>query len=292
MYDPALDVFVLAAELGSFSRAAEKSFITPSAVIQKINRLENDLNVRLFDRTPQGVTLTPAGEYLLTESRALIERCRDIRSHLAGYACRLDETVLFGMNQIHVARLIYDLWPEYSEWDPGVTLSSYTFGQAADDVRPDTDLIEGICYNEPSWQKRFTFCPVTYTRLSLLVSQDSPLAECPVLTPELLNGVTLAAILRGASPEYDRLTDDLRSRGFAVEEYGTLSPPVIIRCLEAGKPVVIHNCWRDPHPHGRVVPFLPEYRVPYGFFLSRTASPAARRFIDFLKKRPTAVEPL
>ena len=293
MYDPALDVFVLVAELGSFSKAAERSFITPSAVIQKINHLENDLSVRLFDRSRKGVTLTPAGQYLLLESRALIERCSDIRTHLASYAERYDETVLFGTNQVHVAHLIYDFWPAFSEQHPGITLSSYAFNKDATDVRPDTDLIEGLLYHEPSWQKGFTFYPFTYTRLSLLVSEDSPLAACRILTPEYLDKrIPLVSIERGVSEEYDHIAGDLREYGFMVEEVSNLSPSVIINCLESRKPVVIPHCWRDPHPHSKTIPFLPEYRTPYGFFLSHTASHAARSFIEYLKKQSETIAPL
>ena len=85
MYNPALDTFVRAAELGSFSKVAEESYISPSAVIQQINHLEGDLNVRLFSRNKKGVSLTPAGEYLLLESRALIQRSNDIRTHLSQF---------------------------------------------------------------------------------------------------------------------------------------------------------------------------------------------------------------
>ncbi|MBR3304326.1 MAG: LysR family transcriptional regulator [Christensenellaceae bacterium] len=292
MYNHTLDLFVLVAELGSFSKAAEKYFITPSAVIQKINHLEDDLNVRLLDRTKKGVTLTPAGQYLLSESKALIERSRDIRSHLQAFSDRTNRTVLFGTNQVHVAHLIYELWPDYSEKYPGTDLSSYSFNKDATDVLPNTDLIEGILYDEPAWQKGFTFYPLTYTRLSVLVSEDSSLASAGTLRPEQISGMTVVVIERGVSSEYDRIQDDLRKWGCIVEEVDNLSPSVIIDSLNTGKPVIIPNCWKDPHPHGRTVQFSPEYRMPYGFFLSRTASPAARDFIDHLKKHKPDIPPL
>ncbi|WP_244660689.1 helix-turn-helix domain-containing protein, partial [Lactobacillus nasalidis] len=40
LYDPHLDIFLQAAELGSFSKAAEANYITPSAVIKQIDLLE------------------------------------------------------------------------------------------------------------------------------------------------------------------------------------------------------------------------------------------------------------
>ena len=51
MYNPQLETFLRAADAGSFSKAAEAAYITPTAVIKQINLLEADLGVRLFERT-------------------------------------------------------------------------------------------------------------------------------------------------------------------------------------------------------------------------------------------------
>lgn len=72
LYDPHLDLFLKVAELGSFSKAAEASFITPSAVIKQINLLEEDVGVRLFERTHRGLTLTKAGESLKKDAEELM----------------------------------------------------------------------------------------------------------------------------------------------------------------------------------------------------------------------------
>lgn len=48
------------ADAGSFNKAAEKAFITPTAVIKQINLLEEGLGVKLFERTHRGLNLTKA----------------------------------------------------------------------------------------------------------------------------------------------------------------------------------------------------------------------------------------
>lgn len=48
MYNPQLDTFVAVAEQGSFSKAAEKLYITPTAVMKQINALESHLGFALF----------------------------------------------------------------------------------------------------------------------------------------------------------------------------------------------------------------------------------------------------
>ena len=64
--------FVLVADLRSFTRAAEASGATQSAVSLKLKRLEQRLGCRLLERTPRSVTLTDDGEAFLTRARDLL----------------------------------------------------------------------------------------------------------------------------------------------------------------------------------------------------------------------------
>lgn len=58
----ALNAFVVAARMGSFSKAAEELHVTPAAVSQQIRQLEDVLEVALFHRLHRGLALTEAGQ--------------------------------------------------------------------------------------------------------------------------------------------------------------------------------------------------------------------------------------
>ena len=51
MYNPQLETFIKVVDRGSFSKAAEDLFISPSAVIKQINILETNLGLKLLKRT-------------------------------------------------------------------------------------------------------------------------------------------------------------------------------------------------------------------------------------------------
>lgn len=85
LYHPLLDTFVCAADCGSLSRAAEKLFLSPTAVKKQLDSLEKLLDLQLLERTHQGVKLTPAGEalyrdalYLAEYSRSALEKARKL----------------------------------------------------------------------------------------------------------------------------------------------------------------------------------------------------------------------
>ena len=64
MYNPQLDTFICVVESGSFSKAAERLYISAPAVIKQINALENSLDIQLFERTHRGLVVTEAGKSL------------------------------------------------------------------------------------------------------------------------------------------------------------------------------------------------------------------------------------
>ena len=72
MYNPQLDTFICVVEAGSFSKAADKLYISPPAVIKQINSLENNLGVQLCARTHRGLVVTAAGESLYQDAKYMV----------------------------------------------------------------------------------------------------------------------------------------------------------------------------------------------------------------------------
>src|SRR5205085_3729052 len=66
--------FITVARLRSFARASRELYLSPPALTAHIQRLENELGVKLFSRTTRKIELTQAGNELLVPlERALIE---------------------------------------------------------------------------------------------------------------------------------------------------------------------------------------------------------------------------
>lgn len=110
MYNPQLETFIRVADAGSFSKAAEEAFITPTAVIKQINILESSLGVKLFDRTHRGLTLTKAGRSLYQDTKYIIRYCKDSVTR-AKNAMQEDMNVIrVGSSPMTPAQLLMELW--------------------------------------------------------------------------------------------------------------------------------------------------------------------------------------
>lgn len=68
----AVEAFVLVAELGSFTRAADALGVTQAGVSLQLRRLEAQVGQRLLDRTPRHVRLSAQGEAFLPHARDLL----------------------------------------------------------------------------------------------------------------------------------------------------------------------------------------------------------------------------
>ncbi|MCO1654851.1 LysR family transcriptional regulator [Pseudonocardia humida] len=80
--------FVVVAEELHFSRAAARLFVAQQALSRDVGRLEQQLGVRLFDRTTRRVALTAAGAELLDRSRALLAHHDEVVRDLGAVTSR------------------------------------------------------------------------------------------------------------------------------------------------------------------------------------------------------------
>lgn len=79
-------LFNCVAQLGSFSRAAERLQLPKSTVSTALTRLEGKLGTRLLERSTRHLRLTEAGFHLLEEISPLFARLEDVADHLQGQA--------------------------------------------------------------------------------------------------------------------------------------------------------------------------------------------------------------
>lgn len=81
-----LRLFLLAAEEGSLTRAAERGFIAPSALSKRITDLEHGLKVKLFQRHPRGLVLTDAGHTLVRHAQHLERNVGDLERDMTTFS--------------------------------------------------------------------------------------------------------------------------------------------------------------------------------------------------------------
>ncbi len=93
-----LKTFVTVAEEQHLTRAAERLFTSQPAISAHIKALEEELGVILFNRTPKGMQLTPAGEQLLERAQRALTAASEFMHHAKGMQDELIGSVRIGLN--------------------------------------------------------------------------------------------------------------------------------------------------------------------------------------------------
>lgn len=281
MYNHWLDTFIMAANCGSFSKAAAELYITSSAVIQQINALESNLGCKLFLRTNQGISLTPAGKYFYGETKTLIQSCANIRTQLKQIESNGNMPVRLGIGAAHPLQLFYDIWPRYLEKYPNSQIKTTEFSESETNLEK-IDLVEGIYFYQP-WQHNYLFYPLCNVPYCCVLSANHPLAEKDILEIDDIKKYTTVILGKGVAPTLDILHDALRQQGVLVKEVDDYSDNVYFMCLAQQHLLIVPGCWHSYSSQLKLVPVNWNYVSPYGFFIAHHSSPVLSQFIDFLQ---------
>lgn len=126
-----LRCFVEAARLLNFRAASKVVGLTPAALGQRIRKLEEQMDVRLFDRTTRKVVLTSAGLALLPEARRTLAAAHDCVQAARGDLGPAPMDIVVGTRHELGLSWLVPMLPVLEERHPGLTFHLY-FGSGRD----------------------------------------------------------------------------------------------------------------------------------------------------------------
>ena len=123
MEDFRLRVFLVAAEKLNFTQAAEHLHLTQPAVTLQVKNLEEDLKVRLFDRSARRLRLTPAGEVLLGYARRIAALYEEARRRISDVTDEARGRLLLGVSTTISQYVLPHMLAGFRDEFPGVRVS-------------------------------------------------------------------------------------------------------------------------------------------------------------------------
>lgn len=293
MYNPQLETFIKVADAGSFNKAAEESFVTPTAVIKQINLLENSLGVKLFDRTHRGLHLTKAGHSLYQDSKYIIQYCRDsiIR---AKNAMQEDSNIIrIGSSPITPAQLLMELWSRVQALHPNIKFQIVPFENTPENAREilanlgkNIDIVGGIFDDTMLDVRACAGLELVRGPFCCAVSIHHRLAIKDKLQLSDLYGENLLLMHRGWSRYVDQLRDDLWQNHpqINIVDFDFYGMDIFNRCENTNDVLLAIPGWANVHPLLKVIPVEWNHCIPYGILHSPTPTPIVQQFLDAAEK--------
>jgi DNA-binding transcriptional LysR family regulator len=118
-----LEHLLAIAETGSFSRAAERSFMTQSAFSRSIRTLEDELGGRLIDRVGKRNELTALGHDVVARARGIVLAAEELRRNAARFADGDGGAIRVGLGSGPGAMLMTPLLCHVASHHPGVRVN-------------------------------------------------------------------------------------------------------------------------------------------------------------------------
>ncbi|QXH45009.1 LysR family transcriptional regulator [Pseudomonas xanthosomatis] len=132
--------FLGAAEHGNFSAAARACGLTPSAISKLISRLEDRLQVRLFQRGTRSLTLTEEGAAYLVSARAVSDAMAEADSLAEAFPTRVSGTLRVHTMTTFAKHQIIPWLPEFLAAYPGLTVDIQVGAQFIDQFDQGLDV--------------------------------------------------------------------------------------------------------------------------------------------------------
>jgi DNA-binding transcriptional LysR family regulator len=292
MYNPILDTFLVVVDCGSFTKASERLFLSATAIMKQINALENHLDLKLMERTPAGIRLTPAGEVIYRDAKFLKEYSKKSIASARATTISYDTTFCVGTSLLNPAKPFMNLWYRVNQEFPNYKLHLVSFEDSHEGILSEIeklgekfDFLIGVC-DSRQWLSRCSFLPLGTYQKMIAVPREHPLAKKSRVCLEDLHGQTLMMVPKGDSGTNDFIRNDLQKNHPQIQIEDT--PPfydmaVFNRCAETGNVLLLIECWQDVHPGLISIPVEWEYKIPYGLLYSTHAPEDVLRFVNTVK---------
>jgi DNA-binding transcriptional LysR family regulator len=212
-----LRYFVAVAEALSFTKGAEKLHLAQPSLTRQIKDLEDEIGVRLLDRSKQRVSLTAEGVSFLIDAKRVL----DLSAEIVQSVQRIRYQEQTALNIGYVADLFYDLLPvtlaSFQRSFPTVPINLFDMNCgdqfcALEDGKLDLGFV-GL--HEPIEERGLQYQPIATYGTVAAVAKNNPLAKKSVIKLKELKPLFFIGMSEASYPGYRRwLTKTCRKVGF------------------------------------------------------------------------------
>src|SRR5437762_5940832 len=249
--------FVAVAEALSFTRGAEKLHLAQPSLTRQIKNLEEEIGVRLLDRTKARVSLTPEGQSFLVDAKRVLELSEEIVVSVRHFS----RHELTPLNIGYVANLFYDLLPvtlaSFQRSFPTVPINLFdmTCGdqfRALQDGKIDLGFV-GL--REPIEERGLQFRSIASYKTVAALARSNPLAKKPIIKLRDLEPTFFIGMSEKAYPGYRHwLTTTCQQVGFTPKVLQDADiERALIQAVAAGLGVALLPDQVKKLPHENVV---------------------------------------
>jgi len=246
MEDNKLKAFCLVVEKKSFSKAAEAKYMTQSAMSHLIKNIEDELGVKLLNRTAKTVTLTPAGRLFYDHAIKILENYEQMENDVYGLVHKVKGPLVIGASPTAATYLLPQVFYSFSKDYPEVQIkvSVSNTESIIDHLYAgiiDIGIVEGNIKKTEVHSEE-----IAEDEMVIIASDENPLTKKKPLTPHDL--ISQPFVMPETGSGTRELVDDfLHAAGIELGDIKismTLgNPELIVRMVQTGIGISFISKW-------------------------------------------------
>lgn len=289
-----IEYFLAVAEELNFTRAAEKLYVSQTAVTQQIQALEDLIGVKLLKRTKKKVELTPAGEIFQIEGKQILDNLENAFIHARTVSEGMTGSVEIGFSN-HAGNILGTSLQEFHDTYPNIKIhfKSYPPSVLMDRLKAgELDLIFLPVF-DPSVYEGCYVQEVAKVSLMAVLPINHPLAGKHHLTKEdmIQENLILACTPDSKIGEDRMILDSFLETGREpniVDKIEDVETILLMVNVHIGVSILPSYVTLPVSNNRRIVaiPYEPEVQVPYAAIcLENNENPVLKRMKHFLQER-------
>ncbi len=232
-----LRCLIAVAEERHFGRAAARLRLSQPPVSLAIKELETELGLRLFERSSRQIVLTPGGEQVLRDARAVLARTESLRHHAQGAALGHAGTLAIGFISLAACSFLPEALRRFTQDFPGVrvTLHESTTDQIVHDLETGT-LDVGCIFASPQLPPALAYRTTALDPLVAALPAGHALAALDEVPLGRLAGEQFLCFERHFGPTmFDAVVSACMRHGFSPRIFPARQMPTTVRGPRSGR---------------------------------------------------------
>ena len=293
MYSRQLSVFIRVAECGSFSKAAQALYVSSVSVMKQINVFEDEIGVKLFNRSTTGVSLTNAGQVIYRDALKIVQLSEQSIAQAQKLAkkdrkIKEQQIIRIGSSFMRTCKPLLDLWSKVDSESLSLKLRIVPFDDDAEnmrtwlrDLKGKLDCFWGPCDLTGVLSTLHTY-PCQKAACKIAVPPTHPLSSKTAITMDDLKGETLVMLKHGLVPTTDQIHKRIKAEypDIHVIETSVYTPQLYSTWSQLGYAVETLDLWEASHPYMKTLSVDWEYEAPIGIVLLHEPNESTQLFID------------
>ena len=282
-----MEAFVYTAKIGSFQKTSELLFISSTALIKRINTLEEEIGFTLFNRTNKDLTLTQEGSVFLDVAIDILQRYYNGIQAAKAVSAEQKHPLRFGISYINpYVEFPFENYfgtsefPHFTCYMMPISCEYPSFSTEFMNLGGNIDVIPYFLGNKYLDAFCDSFC-IAKIPMRVAVPRSHPLAGKETLKLSDLNGCDLITISSDINSYYAQFNQfitnnapNVNLRNCAFIDSLTLNYAAHDLHL-----ILVGDYLKSAHPLLKLIPVEWDLLLPYGILYAKKPSDAVKLFI-------------